>query len=42
MRDLNRRLDGLEGTLAPEGKPFMILLITHNFSPAFNRKFNTN
>ena len=24
MRDLNRRLDGLEATLAPEGKPFMI------------------
>jgi len=24
MRDLNRRLDGLEATLAPEGKPFVI------------------
>ena len=24
MRDLNRRLDGLEATLAPGGKPFMI------------------
>jgi len=24
MRDLNRRLDGLEATLAPEGKRFMI------------------
>ena len=24
MRDLNRRLDGLEATLAPEGKCFMI------------------
>ena len=24
MRDLNRRLDGLEAALAPEGKPFMI------------------
>jgi hypothetical protein len=24
MRDLNRRLDGLEATLAPEGKPFII------------------
>jgi hypothetical protein len=24
MRDLNRRLDGLETTLAPDGKPFMI------------------
>ena len=24
MRDLNRRLDGLEATLDPEGKPFMI------------------
>ncbi|MFY9952394.1 hypothetical protein [Bradyrhizobium sp.] len=24
MRDLNKRLDGLEATLAPEGKPFMI------------------
>ena len=24
MRDLNRRLDGLEAKIAPEGKPFMI------------------
>ena len=24
MRNLNKRLDGLEATLAPEGKPFMI------------------
>jgi hypothetical protein len=24
MRNLNRRLDGLEATLAPEGKPFVI------------------
>ncbi len=24
MRDLNRRLDGLEATLTPEGKPFII------------------
>jgi hypothetical protein len=24
MRDLNRRLDGLEATLTPEGKPFLI------------------
>jgi hypothetical protein len=24
MRDLNKRLDGLEATLALEGKPFMI------------------
>jgi hypothetical protein len=24
MRGLNRRLDGLEATLAPEGKPVMI------------------
>ena len=24
MRDLNRRLDGLEATLTSEGKPFMI------------------
>jgi hypothetical protein len=24
MRDLNRRVDGLEATLAPEGKPFVI------------------
>ena len=24
MRDLNKRLDGLEATLAPEGRPFMI------------------
>ncbi len=24
MRDLNRRLDGLEATLALEGKPFII------------------
>jgi hypothetical protein len=24
MRDLNRRLDGLEATLAPVGQPFMI------------------
>jgi hypothetical protein len=24
MRDLNRRLDGLEATLALEGKPFVI------------------
>jgi uncharacterized coiled-coil protein SlyX len=24
MRDLNKRLDGLEARLAPEGKPFMI------------------
>jgi hypothetical protein len=24
MRNLNRRLDGLEATLAPEGKPLMI------------------
>ena len=24
MRDLNRRLDGLEAALAPEGKPFVI------------------
>jgi len=24
MRDLNRRLDGLEATLAPEGKAFTI------------------
>jgi hypothetical protein len=24
MRDLNRRLDGLEAALVPEGKPFVI------------------
>jgi hypothetical protein len=24
MRELNRRLDGLEAALAPEGKPFLI------------------
>jgi hypothetical protein len=24
MRDLNKRLDGLEATLAPAGKPFVI------------------
>jgi hypothetical protein len=24
MRDLNKRLNGLEATLAPEGKPFVI------------------
>jgi hypothetical protein len=24
MRNLNKRLDGLEAKLAPEGKPFMI------------------
>ena len=24
MRDLNRRLNGLEATIAPEAKPFMI------------------
>ena len=24
MRDLNKRLDGLEATFAPEGRPFMI------------------
>jgi hypothetical protein len=24
MRDLNKRLDGLEAALGPEGKPFMI------------------
>ena len=24
MRNLNRRLDGLEAALAPEGKPFII------------------
>lgn len=24
MRNLNKRLDGLEATLAPEGRPFMI------------------
>lgn len=29
MRDLNRRLDGLEAALAPEGKPFVIWAIVN-------------